>query len=158
MINVERAEVIKAASAARVAKMRNQGDLLRPPFGLFVEPRAVFVAEHPLALQGAIAHLARFAAVLATAAARPAMGEVARLAAIFSRAVAQSVGVHLGGLFTAGANDRRGCGSHAAIITNSSGFYKPRYFDIACRRIEAEYRQPRLFTEPAPRAVQEALL
>ena len=35
---------------------------------------------------------------------------------------------------------------------------EPRYFDIACRRIEAEYRQPRLFTEPAPRAVQEALL
>lgn len=26
------------------------------------------------------------------------------------------------------------------------------------RRIDAEYRQPRLFTEPAPKAVQEALL
>ncbi len=35
---------------------------------------------------------------------------------------------------------------------------EPRYFDIACRRIEAECRQPRLFTEPTPRAVQEALL
>lgn len=34
---------------------------------------------------------------------------------------------------------------------------EPRYFDIACRRIEAEYRQPRLFTEPAPKVKQEAL-
>ena len=33
-----------------------------------------------------------------------------------------------------------------------------KYFDIACRRIEAEYRQPRLFTEPSAKAVQEALL
>ena len=32
------------------------------------------------------------------------------------------------------------------------------YFDIACRRIKAEYRQPRLFTEPQKPAVQEALV
>ncbi len=31
------------------------------------------------------------------------------------------------------------------------------YFDIACRRIEEAYKQPRLFAEPAPRPVQEAL-
>ena len=35
---------------------------------------------------------------------------------------------------------------------------EPRYFDIACRRIEAAYRQPRLFTEPAPKVKQEAFL
>jgi DNA modification methylase len=33
-----------------------------------------------------------------------------------------------------------------------------RYFDAACRRIEAAYKQPRLFDEPAPRPVQEALI
>ncbi len=33
-----------------------------------------------------------------------------------------------------------------------------RYFDIACRRIEEAYRQPRLFTEPAPKVKQEAFL
>ena len=33
------------------------------------------------------------------------------------------------------------------------------YFDIACRRIEAEHRRPRLaLPEPVPRATQEALL
>ena len=32
------------------------------------------------------------------------------------------------------------------------------YFDIACRRIEAAWKQPRLFEEPKPKAVQEALL
>lgn len=34
----------------------------------------------------------------------------------------------------------------------------PRYFDIACRRIEEAYRQPRLFSEPAPKPVQPSLL
>lgn len=35
---------------------------------------------------------------------------------------------------------------------------EPRYFDIAVRRIEEAYRQPRLFAEPKPKATQEALL
>ena len=34
----------------------------------------------------------------------------------------------------------------------------PEYFDIACKRIEAAYAQPRLFDEPAPKAVQEVML
>lgn len=36
---------------------------------------------------------------------------------------------------------------------------EPTYFDIACRRIEAAYKQPDLFiASPAPKPVQEALL
>lgn len=35
---------------------------------------------------------------------------------------------------------------------------EPAYFDIACRRIEEAYRQPRLFDEPVPKAVQPSLL
>lgn len=34
----------------------------------------------------------------------------------------------------------------------------PGYFDTACRRIEAAYRQPRLFAEPTPKPVQDDLL
>lgn len=33
-----------------------------------------------------------------------------------------------------------------------------KYFDIACRRIEEAYKQPRLFKDEAPKAVQEQLL
>jgi site-specific DNA-methyltransferase (adenine-specific) len=33
-----------------------------------------------------------------------------------------------------------------------------RYFDIACRRIEEAYKQPRLFAEPAPKPQQVDLL
>lgn len=32
------------------------------------------------------------------------------------------------------------------------------YFDIACRRIETAYKQPRLFEEPAPKPVQPSML
>lgn len=36
---------------------------------------------------------------------------------------------------------------------------EPKYFDIACRRIEQAYKQPDLFiASPAPKPVQEALL
>lgn len=31
---------------------------------------------------------------------------------------------------------------------------EPKYFDIACRRIEEAYRQPRLFAEPMAKAEQ----
>lgn len=33
----------------------------------------------------------------------------------------------------------------------------PKWFDLACRRIEAAYRQPRLFDEPAPKPVQASM-
>jgi DNA modification methylase len=35
---------------------------------------------------------------------------------------------------------------------------EPRYFDIACRRIEAAYRQPRMFAEPGARPEQLELV
>lgn len=35
---------------------------------------------------------------------------------------------------------------------------KPKFFDIACRRIEAAYSQPRLFAEPIVKPVQQSLL
>lgn len=34
---------------------------------------------------------------------------------------------------------------------------EPTYFDIACRRIEEAYRQPRLFDEPPPKPVQASM-
>ena len=35
---------------------------------------------------------------------------------------------------------------------------EPKYFDIACKRIDEAYRQPRLFKDEAPKPKQEALL
>jgi DNA modification methylase len=35
---------------------------------------------------------------------------------------------------------------------------EPSYFDIACRRIEAAYKQPRLFAEPVQKPVQDVLI
>ena len=34
---------------------------------------------------------------------------------------------------------------------------EPSYFDIACRRIEEAYRQPRLFEDAPPKPVQQGL-
>lgn len=35
---------------------------------------------------------------------------------------------------------------------------EPKYFDIACRRIEDAYKQPRLFSEPAQKPIQESMI
>ena len=35
---------------------------------------------------------------------------------------------------------------------------EPKYFDIACRRIDAAYKQPRLFAEPVAKVKQESML
>lgn len=35
---------------------------------------------------------------------------------------------------------------------------EPSYFDIACRRIEEAYKQPRLFAEPVAKPVQDVLI
>lgn len=35
---------------------------------------------------------------------------------------------------------------------------EPKYFDIACRRIEEAAKQPDMFIEPAPKPVQEGLV
>ena len=34
---------------------------------------------------------------------------------------------------------------------------EPKYFDIACRRIEDAYKQPRLFDDPKPQPVPQEL-
>ena len=36
--------------------------------------------------------------------------------------------------------------------------HNPTYFDIACRRIEEAYKQPRLFVEPVRKPIQEVLI
>ncbi len=49
----------------------------------------------------------------------------------------------------------------ACVLTDRSFIgieREPTYFDIACRRIEEAYRQPRLFAEPVAKPIQEALL
>ena len=104
----------------------------------------MFVAERLLAFRRAIPHLAWLPTLFATAIALPASGKVTGLTTILPATVAQSVRVHLGGLIASGANDHRGCGSHITIIKKYDGFYNVHHFDIACRRIEDEYRKPRL--------------
>ena len=46
----------------------------------------------------------------------------------------------------------------AALGKHFTGIERePKYFDIACKRIDDAYRQPRLFKDEAPKAKQEAL-
>jgi DNA modification methylase len=55
-----------------------------------------------------------------------------------------------------------GSGTTGVACVNLGRFFigierEPTYFDIACRRIEEAYKQPRLFAEPVAKPIQEAL-
>ena len=54
-----------------------------------------------------------------------------------------------------------GSGTTGVVCTQTGRSFvgieiSPKYFDIACRRIEEAYKQPRLFAEPVAKPVQEA--
>lgn len=66
--------------------------------------------------------------------------------------------------FTAGAviDPYMGSGTTGVAATNLGRRFigieiEPKYFDIACRRIGAAWKQPRLFEEPRPKPVQTSL-
>jgi hypothetical protein len=61
------------------------------------------------------------------------------------------------------ADPYMGSGTTAVACVNQGRAFigaeiDPQHFETACRRIEAAYRQPRLFDEPAPKPVQTSLL
>lgn len=159
VVNIEGAMIIKPAIHTFTAKRRDKSKFLAPVGRLFIETGAVFNTKRHLTFNGAITHFARLPAVFALSITVPPVRKITGLATIFSGSLAQSVRMHLGRLVAACANDCRWCGSHASMIAKYVGYFKPRYFDIACRRIEQAQRQADLFVRQpdAPKPVQEAI-
>ena len=137
MVDVQRAVVIESALGALAAELLNKRQLALPVARPLMDAMPVLVPVITQAGVRAEARRALRAAVLALAGIAPAVREVARLAAELPGAIAKAIGMHLRRLTAVRACDFSLCGSHDAII--------PKYFDIACERIENAQRQERLF-------------
>ena len=147
VVNVEGANVRKAAARALPTKAGNQFELFSPVVrvlchGVPVPPR--FLAGWAAKLRGTLC-----AALPADAGAAPSGFKIAGLAAIFSGAVLNPVGVHLSCGAAVLAGDFYSLFSHARSISKYVEKAIPGYFEIACKRIAKAYEQPDFFVEQA---------
>ena len=137
MINIQRAVVIEPTPHALATELSNQLRLAHPVARSFIDAMAVFVPIVAPAFIRTESRQTRSPAILAFAGIAPSVSEIACLPAEFTGAIAKAIGVHLRRLPAMRACDFDLGYTHNAII--------PKYFDIACSRIDAAYRQGRLF-------------
>jgi hypothetical protein len=143
VVNVENAKVGLPTVNARPAKFRNERQLPAPVAGVLVPlvrvDRPVGVATG----NRAKAMLAGLPALLARIVALPSRRKIAGLAAVFPGAISQAVEMSFKRLGAMRAGDFDGALFHGRSIAQTAA--QPKYFDIACKRIEDAQRQGDMF-------------
>ena len=152
VVNVKDAMVVNSAFNAFAAKCSNQSKLFLPVFGVLVGCKAVFVPVVSSARVAAKPVFTFFAAIFTRLFFPPSMGQVASLTAKLASAIFKSVSVNLElfrAVFTALCHL---CFLAHLYLLNTFAHYKPKYFDIAVKRIEQAVAQGQLFepTQAAP--------
>lgn len=125
VVNIQRAEIGEAAFNAFAPEPKNESELALPVARALVDAMPVPVPEVAHACGGAKPVRALLSAALALSVLSPPVGEVARLSAKLRPLV---------------LGDRV-----PAMFASIHGFIIPKYFDIACERIENAQRQQRMF-------------
>jgi hypothetical protein len=150
VVDIERAEVVKAAAHTFAAEFRDEFKLPRPIATALVRLVALAVPISSLAVWRTEPCAGARSALDARAFVAPSRGKITRLTTIFSRAVFQSVGVHLRGLAAVCAGYRHPLGAFLSHSQNITLCGANIYFDIACRRIEEATRQGDLIRDVLP--------
>ena len=160
MVNVERTNVVESALGALPAQRFDDCKFARPISWVLVDRSTVLV---PICLSAGLAAKLRFAFGAALAAfplAAPSRSHVAFLSAIFPGSLRQTVRVNQKCRTAVFAYSLDWWGSFRCHVNCVSQYVcngKPRYFDIACRRISDELKRPRFdFGEKAATAKQES--
>jgi len=157
VVNVKNSMVINAAFNAFAAKCSNQGKLFLPVLGVLMGRKAVFVPVVSPARIATKPVFTLFAAIFAGLFFPPSVRQVASLTAKLTSSIFKPVGVNLklfGAVFTA---LRHLCFLTHLHLLNTYAHYKPKYFDIACKRIERAVSQGKLFTHEPIKQIQNAL-
>lgn len=158
VVNVKNAMVVNSTFNAFPSEGGNQSKLFLPVFWVLVGCKAVFVPVVSSARVAAKPVFTLFAAIFARLFFPPSMGQVASLAAKLTGAIFKPVSVNLelfGAVFT---ELRNLCFLSHLYLLNTYSNYKPKYFDIACKRIEQAVAQGQLFAPEPVKQVQEGLL
>lgn len=156
VVNIERANIAKAALNTFAAERFDKRDLPLPVARCLVNAPAVLVPVGSSAVGTAKTMGAFLAAVRTRLMAAPPRGKIAPLPAIMSVTFANAIGVHLVRLAAMSARALDWLLSHAVKIAHSVA--EPKYFDIACKRIAAAVAEPRLPLEERRKPEQASLL
>ena len=146
VVYVENPVIGFSASDALPSETFNQFKFPFPVTRVAMFLESVFVPVILAATVAAISVFAWCAALLACLRFAPPSGKVASLPAIFSGSVLYPVGVSLEFLRAMLAYFCDLCFAHG-VPPNRHAHYNTINFDIACRRIEQAYAQPRLFED-----------
>lgn len=158
MVNIKNPMIGVAAMYAFPTERFNQRKLLLPIGWVLVFCEAIFVPVILPAFITAIAVFAFFSAVLARLFLAPSMGKIALLSTKFTSAIFNSIRMDLKlfrAMFAALCN--LSFFSHFNLLSMCE-HYTPKYFEIACKRIEQAYAQGQLFAPEPVKQVQESLL
>ena len=158
VVNVKNAMVVNSTFNAFPSEGGNQSKLFLPVFWVLVGCKAVFVPVVSSARVAAKPVFTLFAAIFARLFFPPSMGQVASLAAKLAGAIFKPVSVNLelfGAVFTPLRNL---CFLSHLYLLNTYSNYKPKYFEIACKRIEQAVAQGQLFAPEPMKHVQGDLI
>ena len=147
VMNIEHPVVIIPAGPTCPSKLSDNLSFPLPLPALLCLFVIGMIVVGPLAVWRAIAGGTSLSALAAFTVMGPAMGEVACLTAILPSAVSDAIRMHWHRLSAVRTLDGNRLGSHDLSISQYIGARHSRYFDIACKRIEEAYRQPRLFDD-----------
>lgn len=154
VVDIQGAVIREATIDTFTAQRFDQREFSFPIAGALVNSIAMFVPILPLARCVAKARRTLSATLSAFARLLPSRRQIAGLIAVLARSFAETMGVHLHRGLTPSAGDRDRRCSHGFIVT-----HEPKYFDIACRRVQAAVDEPRLpGLDAAPAAKQETML
>jgi len=146
VVNIERPEVIEPAGFAFTAKLLNKIKFAFPVARPFVRFVTVLIPVITIALSRAKSVVALFSTLLALPFFAPPLRQITCPLAILAGSVCDSVRVGFKRRGAMSANNVNLCVlSHVGSCVKVFAHYTPKYFDIACERIENAYRQSRLF-------------
>lgn len=158
VVNVKNAMVFNSTFNAFTAKCSDQGKLFLPVFWVLVGCKAVFVPVVGSARVAAKPIFTLFAAIFTGLVFPPSVGQVASTTAKLAGSIFKPVSVNLELLGAVFAALRNLCVLSHLYLLNTFCNYTPKYFDIACQRIEQAVAQGQLFAPEIKQPTQESLL
>jgi hypothetical protein len=158
VVDVENSIIRFSASDALPAETFNQFKFSFPVARVTMFLKSVFVPVILTASVTAISVFAWLSALLARLRLPPPGRKIAGLPAILPGSIFHPVSMSLKLFGTMLADFRDLCFLAHGVSPNRCAHYSTINFDIACRRIEQAYAQPRLFDEPKAKPEQTAML
>ena len=146
MMDIETPEIIIAAHGALPAE-RNHYFHFSSPLSVFMNWAAIYIPILSLTFGSAKSCLTRLPTSLTKTIIRPPMGNVALHTTIFTCSIFDSILVRKKLFSTMLTNYFNSCFFHNLSISKYTEIVNNKYFDIACKRIEIAYSQPRLFDD-----------